>query len=102
VICRQARSNPAGDFTQDCGKVTGDAVTYLADTRAAAASSSGVNGTMGGLRRCELVGDGRMGGIISIGPDVLAEGRDRAVGVGAGVGEGGDGSWLCGVEGDGG
>jgi hypothetical protein len=102
VICRQARSNPAGDSTQDCCTVIGDAVTYLADTRAAAASSSGVNGTTGGLRRCERLGDGRVGGMMSIGPEVLAEGRDRAVGVGAGVGEGGDGSWLCGVEGDGG
>ncbi len=86
--------------------MTGHAVTHLADTRAAAASSSGVNGTTGGLRRCKRLGDGRSGGIISICPEVLAEGRDRALGVGAGVGEGGDGdgTWLwarSGVEGEG-
>ena len=39
--------------------------------------------------------------MISIGPEVLAEGRDGALGVGAGVGERGGGSWLWGVEGDG-
>lgn len=66
----------------------------LADTRAAAASSSGVNGTTGGLRLSKRLGDGRAGGIISICPEVLAEGREVAIGVGAGVGEGGDGSWL--------
>ena len=84
--------------------VTGNTVTHLADTLAAAASSSGVNGTTGGLRRSRRLGDGRSGGIISICPEVLAEGRDWALGVGAGVGEGGDGSWLwakSGVEGEG-
>jgi hypothetical protein len=80
--------------------VTGHAVTHLAETRAAAASSSGVNGTTGGLRRSKRLGDGRAGGIISICPEVLAEGWDRAIGVGAGVGEGGDGSWLWGRSGD--
>jgi hypothetical protein len=75
-------------FSQDCCMVTGHAVTHLADTRAAAASSSEVNGITGGLRRIKRLGDG---GIISICPKVLAEG---ALGVGAGVGEGGDGSWL--------
>jgi hypothetical protein len=82
--------------------VTGHAVTHLADTRAAAASSSEVNGTTGGLRRCKRLG--RSGGIISICPEVLAEGREGALGVGAGVGEGGDGTWLwgrSGVEGEG-
>lgn len=81
--------------------MTENAVTYLADTRAAAASSSGVNETTGGLRRCKRLGEGRTGGMRSIGPDVLAEGRDGAVGVGAGVGERGGGSWLWGDEGDG-
>jgi hypothetical protein len=82
--------------------VTENAATHLADARAAAASSSGVNGTTGGLRRSRRLGDGRSGGMISICPEVLAEGRDRASGVGAGVGDGGDGSWLwarSGVEG---
>jgi hypothetical protein len=91
-------------FSQDCCMMTWHAVTHLADTRAAAASSSGVNGTAGGLRRIKRLGDGRAGGIISICPEVLVEGRDRAIGVGAGVGEGGDGSWLwtkSGVEGEG-
>jgi len=106
VVCCQARSDSAGDFffPQDCCMVTGHAVTHLADTRAAAASSSGANGTTGGLRRSKRLGDGRTGGIISICPEVLAEGRDGALGVGAGVGEGGDGSWLwarSGVEGEG-
>jgi hypothetical protein len=62
---------------------------YLPDTRAAAASSSGVRGTTGGLRRCKRLGEGRSGGIMSIGPEVLADGTDWTLGVGAGVGEGG-------------
>ncbi len=91
-------------FSQDCCTVTGHAVTHLADTRTAAASSSGVNGTTGGLRRYKRLGEGRAGGIISICPEVLAEGRERALGVRTGVGKGGDGSWLwarSGVEGEG-
>jgi hypothetical protein len=40
--------------------------------------------------------------MISICPEVLAEGRDRAMGVGAEVGEGGDGSWLWARSGVGG
>ena len=91
-------------FSQDRCMMTWHAVTHLADTRAAAASSSGVSGTTDGLRRSRRLGDGRAGGIISICPEVLAEGRHRATGVGAGVGEGGDGSWVwlrSGVEGEG-
>jgi hypothetical protein len=82
--------------------MTWHAVTHLADTRAAAASSSGVNGTTDGLRRSKRLGDGRTGAMISICPEVLAEGRDRAMGVGAEVGEGGDGSWLWARSGVGG
>ena len=84
--------------------MTWHAVTHLADTRAAAASSSGVNGTTDGLRRSNRLGDGRSGGTISICPEVLVEGRDKGICVGAGVGEGGDGSWpwaRSGVEGEG-
>ena len=92
VIGGQARGNPAttGDsfISRDC---TRPATTYLADTRAAAASSSGARGTRGGLLRCKRLGEGRSGGMMSIGPDVLAEGTERAsgAGVGVGVGEGG-------------
>jgi hypothetical protein len=68
------------------------AVTYLADIRAAAASSSGVRGTTGALRRWKRLGEGRSGGVMSIGPEVLVDGTDWALGVGAGVGEGGDGT----------
>jgi len=71
------------------------AVTYLADTCEAAASSSGVKGTTGGLRRCKRLGDGRAGGIKSIGSDVLADGTEWEIGVGGGRG---DGSLGSGVE----
>ena len=66
-------------------------MTYLADTRAAAASSSGVRGTRGGLRLCKRLGERRTGGITSIGREVLADGTEWSLDVGAGVAESGDG-----------
>ena len=93
VIGGQARGNPKDRrfISQDCWTVTRPATTYLADTRAAAASSSGVRGTTGGLLRCKRLGEGRSGGIMSIGPEVLADGMEWALGVKVGVGEGGGG-----------
>ena len=67
-------------------------MTYLDETRAAAASSSGVRGTTGGLRLCKRLGDVRIGGIKSIGPEVLADGTGWTLEVGSGVAESGDGS----------
>lgn len=93
VIGSQTRSNSAGDVTEDHCKVIRHVVTHLADTCAAAASSSGVKGTMGGLRRCKRLGEGNRGGTISIWPDVLADGMGCVLGVGADGGERGGGSW---------
>jgi hypothetical protein len=102
VIGSQACSNPDGDVGQICRAGTRNGATHLDDTRAAAASSSRVKGTTGGLRRCKQLGDGGAGRSISIGPDVLAEGTGREVGASAGAGEGGGGScvWVGSGEGE--
>lgn len=105
VIDGQARGNSTGDFSINIVvAITRPGMTYLADTRAAATSSSGVRGTTGGLRLCKRLGEGRTGVIMSIGPEVLADGTDWALDVGTGVAESGDGSWDCvrsGVEAEG-
>ena len=96
VIGSQARGDSVGVvFFFSLGivvAITRPAMTYLDETRAAAASSSGVRGTTGGLRLCKRLGEGRTGGIKSIGPEVLADGTDWALEVGTGVAESGDGS----------
>jgi len=94
VIGGQTRGNSTGDFSLGIVvAIRRPGTTYLAETRAAAASSSGVRGTTGGLRLCKRLGEGRTGGIMSIGPELLADGTDWALDVGTGVAESGDGSW---------
>ena len=72
---------------------TSKPITYLDETRAAAASSSVDKGTTGGRRRCKRLSDGSAGAG-GAGADVLVEGIDWALGVDAEVAERGGGSWL--------